>query len=50
MQKKQVVTTKKIMSIEEYMKKRKSMQEKEIKRSGMKEEKSPAWMMAELYG
>ncbi len=50
MQRKPSTTVKRIMSIEEYVKKQKRIQEKERKKFGMEEEKSPAWMVAELYG
>lgn len=47
---KQSIAKKNVMSIEEYMKKRKMMQEKEKHIHRINEEKSPAWMVAELYG
>ena len=50
MQKKPSISTKRIMSIEEYVKKRKKLQEKEKHIHRINEEKSPAWMMAELFG
>ena len=40
---------KKKMSMEEYIQKIKSLQKKEQEEGQEKEEKSPAWMLAELY-
>ena len=51
MQKEKNISTQEVISMEEYLNKRKKIREQEKKRFGGRfgEEKSPAWMMAELY-
>ena len=45
------ISTQEVISMEEYLNKRQKIREQEKKRFGGRfgEEKSPAWMMAELY-
>ena len=50
MQKRQNDTKKEIMSMEEYIKKRQKVKAEEREKGYYKEEKSPDWMLAELYG
>ena len=50
MQKRQNGGRKEMMSLEEYIMKRKKMREEEKEKGYDREEKSPAWMLAELYG
>lgn len=50
MQKKLGVNVKEILSMEEYIRKRKIEKEEEKKNGIWEEEKSPIWMSAELYG
>ena len=38
-----------IISLEEYLNKRKKIKEREAKKEQKRAEKSPAWMWAELY-
>ena len=51
MQKEKNISTQEVISMEEYLNKRQKIREQEKKRFGGRfgEEKSPAWMMAELY-
>ena len=51
MQKEKNISTQEVISMEEYLNKRQKIREKKKKRFGGRfgEEKSPAWMMAELY-
>ena len=51
MLKEKYISTKEVISMEEYLNKRQKIREQEKKRFGGRfgEEKSPAWMMAELY-
>lgn len=51
MQKEKNISTQEVISMEEYLNKRQEIREQEKKRFGgrFSEEKSPAWMMAELY-
>ncbi len=43
-------TYQEVISIEEYLRKRQKMKESEQKEKAMREhEKSPAWLLAELY-
>lgn len=51
MQKEKIRNSQEIISMEEYLNRRQKIREQEKKRFGGRfgEEKSPAWMMAELY-
>ena len=51
MQKEKNISTQEVISMEEYLNKRQKIREQEKKRFGGRfgEEKSPAWMKAELY-
>ena len=51
MQKEKNISTQEVISMEEYLNKRQKIRAQEKKRFGGRfgEEKSPAWMMAELY-
>lgn len=51
MQKEKNISTQEVIFMEEYLNKRQKIREQEKKRFGGRfgEEKSPAWMMAELY-
>ena len=50
-QKEKNISTQEVISMEEYLNKRQKIRAQEKKRFGGRfgEEKSPAWMMAELY-
>ena len=51
LEKEKNISTQEVISMEEYLNKRQKIREQEKKRFGGRfgEEKSPAWMMAELY-
>ena len=49
MQKEKNISTQEVISMEEYLNKRQKIREQEKFGGRFGEEKSPAWMMAELY-